>query len=164
VERAAEFTEAARTVGRTVVWPAATAALLAALGVPVDDVTGEDLRAKPGAFVVQPDIADLPALLDLPLTGGEVFLHANGEPLGEFDPRWAVFTDWLTKLGVTLHRIGGTGHATPEHLHEFVERVAPDVVCPIHTFEPARLYPPHAVRRVIPRYGVRYGCDGVTLP
>jgi ribonuclease J len=164
VERAAEFTEAARTVGRTVVWPAATAALLAALGVPVDDVTGEDVRAKPGAFVVQPDIADLPALLDLPLTGGEVFLHANGEPLGEFDPRWAVFTDWLTKLGVTLHRIGGTGHATPEHLHEFVERVAPDVVCPIHTFEPARLYPPHAVRRVIPRYGVRYGCDGVTLP
>jgi ribonuclease J len=57
-----------------------------------------------------------------------VLLHANGEPLGEFDPHWPVFTDWLRYLGVTPHRIGCSGHASPEDLHEFVERVAPGVV------------------------------------
>jgi mRNA degradation ribonuclease J1/J2 len=65
---------------------------------------------------------------------------------------------------LVLHRIGCSGHASPEHLHEFVERVAPGVVCPIHTFEPARLYPPHAIRRVIPAYGVRYAFDGSVSP
>ncbi|HVV22956.1 MAG TPA: MBL fold metallo-hydrolase [Pseudonocardiaceae bacterium] len=205
VERAAEFTDAARAAGRTIVWPAPDAAMLRALGVPavtwgtedplagssidtedplagssidtedplagssidtedplagssIDTVTLADVHGKPEAFVVQPDPADLPALLDLPTA--DVFLHANGEPLGEFDPRWGVFTDWLAHLGIPLERIGGWGHATPEHLHEFVERVAPGVVFPVHTFEPTRLFPPGAVRRVVPRYGVTYGFDG----
>jgi ribonuclease J len=160
VERVAEFIDAARSVGRTIMWPTATGALLARLGVDVDTPTLADVRAKPTSFVVQPDMADLPGLLDLPLSGGEVFLHANGEPLGEFDPRWPVFADWLAELGLVLRRIGSSGHASPEHLHEFVERVAPAVVCPIHTFEPARLFPPHATRRLIPRYGARYAFDG----
>ncbi len=160
VERVTEFVDAARAAGRTIVWPDATARLLRGLGVAVDTVTLEDIRAKPAAFAVQVDVADLPSLLDLPLSGGETLVHANGEPLGEFDPRWGVFTDWLAKIDITLRRIGTTGHATPAHLHEFVERVAPKVVCPIHTYEPARLFPPHAIRRVIPRYGVRYEFDG----
>jgi ribonuclease J len=155
-----EFVAAAKAEVRTIVWPARTRALLAELGVDVADVPLADVRADPAAYIVQIDVADLPGLLDLPLSGGEVLLHANGEPLGEFDPRWPVFADWLAKVGVTPHRIGCGGHATPEHLHDFVERVGPKVVCPIHTFEPARLFPPHAVRRVIPRYGVRYGFDG----
>jgi ribonuclease J len=163
VERVAEFTEAARSAGRTIVWPKRTAAMLSRLGVDVDTVPPEDVLAKPAAFVVQPDPADLPALLDLPLAAGDVFLHANGEPLGEFDPRWPVFSDWLTHLGLTLHRIGASGHASPAHLHEFVERVAPRVVCPIHTFQPTALYPPHAVRRVIPRYGTRYDFAGSSV-
>jgi ribonuclease J len=172
VERVAEFVLAARSAGRTIVWPARVADLLHRLGVAgistwadagvdgVDTVTLADVRAKPGAYVVQPDPAALPELLDLPIAPGDVFLHANGEPLGEFDPRWAVFTDWLAHLGVELRRIGCWGHAGPEHLHEFVERVAPGVVFPIHTFEPTRLYPPHSIRRVVPTYDTRYGFDG----
>ncbi|HEX5120425.1 MAG TPA: MBL fold metallo-hydrolase [Pseudonocardiaceae bacterium] len=160
VERVTEFVAAAKAVGRVIVWPDTTATMLEALGVTVDRPGIADVRADPVGYVVQVNVADLPSLLDLPLTGGEVFVHANGEPLGEFDPRWPVFADWLTALDLTLRRIGTTGHATPEHLHEFVARVAPRVVCPIHTFEPARLFPPHAVRRVIPRYGVRYEFDG----
>jgi ribonuclease J len=160
VERVTEFVAAAEAAGRTIVWPDATARLLRGLGVPVTTATIADVRDKPGAFAVQVDVANLPSLLDLPLTGGEALVHANGEPLGEFDPRWPVFTEWLAKLDVTVRRIGTTGHATPADLHRFVERVAPAVVCPIHTFEPARLFPPHAVRRVIPRYGVRYDFAG----
>lgn len=164
VERVAEFIDTARSVGRTIMWPESTREFLALLGVDVDSPSLADVRAKPASFVVQPDMADLPSLLDLPLSGGEPFLHANGEPLGEFDPRWPVFADWLAKLGLVLHRIGSSGHASPEHLHEFVERVAPRIVCPIHTFEPARLYPPRAIRRVIPRYGTHYAFDGSVSP
>ncbi|HEX4723734.1 MAG TPA: MBL fold metallo-hydrolase [Pseudonocardiaceae bacterium] len=164
VERVVDFVDAARAASRTVVWPAQVADMLRRLGVADittwGDVTLADVRAKPGAFVVQPDPANLPELLDLPLAEGDVFLHANGEPLGDFDPRWPVFADWLAKLGVELRSIGCSGHATPEHLHEFVERVGPRVVFPVHTFDPTRLFPPKAVRRVIPRYGVRYAFDG----
>jgi ribonuclease J len=175
VERVVEFVAAARSVGRTIVWPARVADMLRRLAVAglvtwadagiegVETVTLADVRAKPGAYVVQPDPAVLPDLLDLPIEAGDVFLHANGEPLGEFDPRWPVFTDWLAHLGVELRKIGCWGHASPEHLHEFVERVRPGVVFPIHTFEPTRLYPPHVIRRVIPHYDTRYGFDGQVM-
>ena len=168
VERVVEFMAAARAAGRMVVWPRQTAEFLSGLGV-ADVLTWgagaelAQLHAEPGAFVVAPDVSALPDLLDLPLRPGDVFVHANGEPLGEFDPRWPVFADWLAHLGVELRRIGCWGHASPEDLHRMVERVAPHAVFPIHTFEPTRLYPSGEVRRVIARYGVGYDFAGSPL-
>ena len=164
VERVAELIEAAADLGRTIVWQPGVAGLLRDLGVNATTWSGElslaDVHAKPGGFVVAPDTDDLPTFLDLPLRPGDVFIHANGEPLGEFDPRWAVFTDWLTHFGVEFHKIGCWGHALPDQVHDMVERVAPKVVFPIHTFEPTRLAPPIGVRRVVAAYRTSYALDG----
>ena len=164
LERVADLTEAAANLGRTIVWQPGVAGFLRELGVAAsgwsDELTLADVQAKPGAFVVVPEADDLPALLDLPLRPGDPFIHANGEPLGEFDPRWPVFTDWLAHFGVELHKIGCWGHALPDQVHAMVERIAPKVVFPIHTFEPTRLTPPIGVRRVVAAYDTSYALDG----
>ncbi|GAA5191253.1 MBL fold metallo-hydrolase [Rugosimonospora acidiphila] len=164
VERAAEFMALARDHGRVLVWPVPVARFLRGYGLPDvsswDTVTLSDIRADPKRYVVHPAPYDFASLLDLPTDDETVFLHANGEPLGPFDPRWTLLTDWLTQLRVPLRTIGCSGHAAPDDLHAMVERIRPRVVFPIHTTEPTRLHPPIGVRRVVARYGVRYGFDG----
>jgi ribonuclease J len=170
VERVREFLALAKDAGRTVVWPEATAAFLTGLGLPdlvrAGDERAAGLGADPAGYVVVHDPADLPALLDLPVGDGHpdaVFVHANGEPLGPFEPRWAPFVDWLEALGIPLRQIGCSGHATQDDLHTMVERVHPRALFPIHTTSPARLHPPIGTTRVIAEYGRSYGMDGRVL-
>ncbi|GAA4181758.1 MBL fold metallo-hydrolase [Gryllotalpicola koreensis] len=182
--RAARFAEAAREAGRTLVWPGRVAALFARLGCGdvvtwdasrpqasdhleaiaraeadgfrFSTVSLDAVRAEPGRYVVMPDPHDLPSLLDLPLVPGDMLLHSNGQPLGDFDTWWRPFTAWLGQLGVELRSAGSGGHASADDLHAMVERIAPRVVFPIHTFSPRRLQVPSGVRRVIAEYGVKY--------
>ena len=172
LERIADLSSAAAQAGRTILWPAPLAQALRALGIADatslatgahDGVELAAVHAKPAAYIVQPDPADLPGLLDLPLRPGDAFVHAGGEPLGEFDPRWRVFRDWLACLHVELHEIGSGGHASPDELHAMVERIRPGVVFPVHTFEPARLSPALGIQRVVARYGKRYSFSGSVI-
>ncbi|MFC4244276.1 MBL fold metallo-hydrolase [Gryllotalpicola reticulitermitis] len=186
--RALQFRYAASRAGRTLVWSGQIAALFARLGwsdvVTWDEsrpqasahlkaiaaaradgfqlttVSLNDVHAQPDRFVVMPDPHDLPSLLDLPIVPGDVLLHSNGQPLGEFDAWWRPFTAWLDRLGVELRFLGSSGHASADDLHAMIERIAPRVVFPIHTFSPRRLQVPTGVRRVIAEYGVRYSLDG----
>jgi ribonuclease J len=167
IERVRELTALAGEAGRTVLWAERIAAFLRAYGLPdvrsLGEQEAEALAAAPKEFVVVPDPDELPALLDLPLGPGRpesLFVHANGEPLGPFEPRWAPFQDWLRALGVPLRQIGCSGHASQDDLHALVERVRPLVLFPIHTTAPARLHPLLGTRRVIAEYGVGYGMNG----
>lgn len=147
--------------GRTIAWPAATAAFLRAAGL--DGVVTADLaavRADPGGFVVQLDPGDLPSMLDLPAGPGSAMLHANGEPLGPFDPRWSLYTDWLRFRGLPLVQIGCSGHAYQDDLHEMLYRIRPRVVVPIHTISPYRLHPVGGPRRLIAGYAQSYNFNG----
>ena len=191
LDRAQRFIAEAARAGRTLVWPGRVAALFARLGLEgvvtwdasrqqspehaesvalaraegfaVASASLDDVHAEPGRFVVMPDPHDLPSLLDLPLEAGDVLLHSNGQPLGDFDTWWQPFRAWLDKLGVELRFAGSSGHATLDDLHEMVARIAPRTVFPIHTFSPRRLTVPQGVRRVIADYGVRYGFEGTAL-
>ncbi|WP_022882247.1 MBL fold metallo-hydrolase [Gryllotalpicola ginsengisoli] len=184
VERAQRFIETAAAHRRTLVWPGRVAALFARLGVKGVAGWGESrnepsvhtnalaraeadgfavqrvdlgaVHAQPDAFVVMPDPHDLPSLLDLPVGPGTVLLHANGQPLGDFDVWWAPFTAWLAKLGIELRMAGAGGHASSDALHAMVETIAPRVVFPIHTFSPRRLQVPRGTRRIVAEYGVKY--------
>ena len=167
LERVAEFTEAALVAGRRIVWADRVAAFLASAGVEAPLAFGEvglaGLREAPGEFVYQPDLGDLrdvPALADLPLGPRTVWLHANGEPLGPFESRWALFTEWLAALGVPLRRIGSFGHATADDLHRLVHRVDPRIVVPIHTQAPHSLHPVGRTRRVVPTFATSYDFAG----
>jgi ribonuclease J len=147
--------------GRVIAWPAQVAAFLRAAGV--DDVVPIDLaevRANPGGFVVQLDAGDLPFLLELPVGPASAMLHANGEPLGPFDPRWALYTDWLRHRGLQLVSIGCSGHASQDDLHEMLYRIRPRVVVPIHTRSPYRLHPVGGPYRLIADYARSYDFNG----
>ena len=121
------------------------------------------MREAPGSYVVQFDADDIPALLDLPLGPASVFVHANGEPLGPFEPRWQLFVDWLGKLGVPLRRIGCSGHAYQDDLHEFVRMINPRVLVPIHTFSPYRVHPTGSTARLVVDYAQAYDFSGRPL-
>ena len=170
LERVRAFLGIAGAAGRRIVWPEPTAAFLRLLGVadvlsPVE-APWTDIHAAPAEYVVVPDPNDLPSLLDLPVGEGcptSVFVHANGEPLGPFEPRWEPFTDWLSALGIRLRQIGCSGHASQDHLHTMLERMRPATVFPIHTTAPTRLHPPTGTRRVIAEYATRYNFAGGAL-
>lgn len=170
LDRVRAFLGIAAAAGRRVVWPGPTAAFLRLLGVEdvlaADEVPWEDVHAAPAEYVVLPDPDDLPSLLDLPVGEGcpaSVFVHANGEPLGPFEPRWEPFTDWLSALGIQLRQIGCSGHASQDHLHTMLERMRPHTVFPIHTTAPSRLHPPTGTSRVVARYATRYDFAGGAL-
>ena len=44
-----------------------------------------------------------------PLGPASAMLHANGEPLGPFDPRWPLYTGWLAQCGLPLRLTGCSG-------------------------------------------------------
>jgi ribonuclease J len=172
LERVGAFLGLAAAAGRSVLWPAPVADFLRLAGVPKQtslevlsaaDVPLSDVHAAPSAYVVAPDPDDLPSLLDLPVGDGfpaSVLVHANGEPLGPFEPRWEPFTDWLAALDIELRQIGCSGHADQDQLHHMLERMRPRVVFPIHTTAPARLHPPLGMARTVAAYGRRYDFRG----
>jgi ribonuclease J len=167
LERVAEFVEVAGAAGRRILWGDPVAAFLRQLGVAgvvaYSEVGLQEVQADPGAFVYQPDLRDLrgiPDLADLPVGDRTVWLHANGEPLGPFESRWALFMEWLDVLGIPLRRIGSFGHATADDLHTLVHRVAPRTVVPIHTDAPERLHPVGGPARLLPVLAQRYDLGG----
>lgn len=166
LERVEAFLDIAREAGRTIVWPEATAGFLRAYGVsggPVvaaEDVAIDDLRAQPQSFVLQTEVSRLPDLFDLKLRPGSIYLHANGEPLGPYDPDWDLLQDWLHTLQVPFVSIGTGGHATPDALQEIVDRVGAGVLFPLHTTAPHRLLPAPGCRRLLPAYARTYGLRG----
>lgn len=167
LERVRAFTAIARAAGRRIVWPEGIAAFLAAAGIEdapsAAEVGPAEIAAAPGAYVVQLDANDLPGMLDLPFGPGSVFVHANGEPLGPFEPRWQLFTDWLARLGLPLRRIGCSGHAYQDDLHEFVRTINPKVLIPIHTFSPYRVHPTGSTARLVVDYARAYDFAGRPL-
>jgi len=166
-DRVRDFTAIAEAAGRQVLWPDRTAAFLRAAGfdgaLSVGEAGLDAVREAPGRYVVQLDADDIPSFLDMPFGPNSVFVHANGEPLGPFEPRWQLFVDWLAKLGVPLRRIGCSGHAYQDDLHEFVRMINPKVLIPIHTFSPYRVHPTGSTSRLVVDYARAYDFAGRPL-
>jgi ribonuclease J len=160
LDRVRALTAIAAQFGRIILWPEPTAVFLRAAGIDAATADLSAIRDNPGTYVVQVDPGDLPSLLDLPLGAGSAVLHANGEPLGPFDPRWRLFTDWITHCGLALRQIGCSGHAYPDHLHEMVYRIRPKIVVPIHTRSPHGLHPVGGPARVVVGHAQRYDFTG----
>lgn len=159
IERLESFLSLAKEAGRVILWPEPHATFLRNMDIPdvvrLDDVPLADIQADPRRFVVQIAVRDIPSLLDLPSGPGSVFLHANGEPLGAFDPDWDALHDWVKFTHTPFWPIGTGGHASPDDLNRLVEVVAPDILFPLHSMEPDRLIPPPGTVRWLPQRGGR---------
>jgi ribonuclease J len=160
VERVEAFLAVARARGRRILWPEQMARFLTEWGLTGIESyrpdLASDVRAAPSHFVLQVATERLTDLLELGCGPGACFVHANGEPLGPFQPTWEVLQNWLGHLHVPFRSIGTSGHAFVDDLHQIVATVAPTTVYPIHTADPYHLQPPPGTTRIIPCYGKTY--------
>ncbi len=160
LERVVAFVAAAGAAGRTMVWPRRLAHFFRSIGLASirawgEDISLDEIARRPAQFVVDLESADWPVMLDLPVGPASVFLHANGEPLGPFDPRWEVLQEWLKFTHTPFWPIGTGGHASPDDLRWMVESVRPDIVFPLHSQAPERLMTPPGTLCWLPQRGGR---------
>lgn len=103
----------------------------------VETVSIEAIHQRPQAFFLQNSMKNLELLADFP---GSLYLHSNGEPLGDYDPRYQVMLDFLAEAKISFQSFGASGHATKETLLEIAKVVDAELTIPWHTFSPQSFY------------------------
>lgn len=128
----------------------------AAAGAPVVDAAA--VADSQDRWLLQLSYPHLGELVDLRPAPGSLCLHANGEPLGPYDPAWNCYQRWLQRFGVAHVPLGCSGHATPADLQRIAAAIAPAVVAPIHSLYPEGLELP-GTPRLLPAYGETWRLD-----
>lgn len=86
------------------------------------------------------------------LQGGGLYVHSDAQPLGDFDPQYAIFLNLLEELQVSFVRLSLSGHAFEEDLNEIIRMIEPKLLVPIHTLKPEKLENPYG-KRILPNRG-----------
>ncbi|MCC5889736.1 MAG: MBL fold metallo-hydrolase [Alkalibacterium sp.] len=156
VERLKQIDEVVLQSRRTMVWEEAYAAVLdefypgykwtvledtcsgsSGLESSADYVSIETIRQDPENFVLQNSLKNIDFLKGF---GEGLYLHSNGEPLGDYDPRYQILLDFLEDEGLTFIPFGASGHATKEDLLKVAKTVSAELTVPWHTFSPEAFY------------------------
>lgn len=138
IERLFSLQMMAHKMGRELVWDHEFATILknqAAKHVHeiAVDVSWSEIEQKPNKYVVQNSFNDLN---DLNKMNSFVYLHMNGEPLGDYDDRYAILEDYLTARNIPLQLMGASGHATETDLLKIAVAVNAKLTVPWHSFKP----------------------------
>lgn len=91
-----------------------------------------------------------------------VYLHMNGEPLGDYDPRYEVLMNKLEKHNFEFVDCSVSGHASKADILNVAEGMAPKVTVPWHTFEPekqAESLQARGLKTLLPVLGETYLLD-----
>lgn len=86
------------------------------------------------------------------LQGGGLYIHSDAQPLGDFDPQYAVFLQLLEEKQIEFVRLSLSGHAFPEDLETIIDKIQPKLLVPIHTLKPEKLENPYG-ERILPKRG-----------
>ncbi|MCL6636461.1 MAG: hypothetical protein K6T26_00820 [Alicyclobacillus sp.] len=119
----------------------------------------QQLHGQERAWVVELPYERLTAWVDIRPADGGLYIHADANPGGPFDPAWANLLHWLDVFGVRLIRLSASGHATPSDLQALLTVVQPRWLVPVHTLAPAALGAPH-IRRLLVQPGQVYTASG----
>jgi ribonuclease J len=183
-QRLTAFAEAAKATGRTLVADARSAYIYEKFGGDVTsfaiyggssdtwtDLTERWVKER-GLQVIQPTelcgheyqyVLEMPYhrlvdFIDIDVKAGGYYIHSNGAPLGNYDPRWDNFMFWLDKFGLRMTRVGSPGHASRGDLLTLIEAIQPRVVMPIHSFHP-EMIGVTTINRILPEYGKVYTAE-----
>lgn len=113
--------------------------------------SARDIWANPAGYMLQNSYPHILELLSLP-SQGAAYLHADGTPIGEFDPAYANLRRIVQRAGfeyVTFFCENYFGHGYPCQVKYFVDEVDPHVLIPCHSYNPERLLPNHG-RQLLP--------------
>ena len=69
-----------------------------------------------------------------------LYIHSDGEPLGEYDPLYKPFMEKLEENNIKVKFIETSGHATTRDLTYILEKINPKIVTIIHSFRPEVVY------------------------
>lgn len=111
-------------------------------------VTLADIWAEPGRYMLQNTYPNIMELFSLP-NENAVYLHADGIPIGAFDPAYGNMRSIVERTGfayVTFFCENYFGHGYPQQVKWFVDQVNPKVLIPCHSYNPERLLPKDGVQ------------------
>lgn len=111
-------------------------------------VTVQEITANPAGYLLQNSYPHIMELFSLPCLDG-VYIHAEGIPIGAFDPKYNNMRNMVQKAGfqyVTFFCDNFFGHAYPCQAKYFVDQVDPKVLIPCHSYNPERLLPNHGTQ------------------
>jgi len=111
-------------------------------------VTLEDVCKNPRGYMLQNSYEHIMELFSLPHAQG-VYLHADGIPIGAFDPAYANMKRIVDMAGfayMTCFCENYFGHGYPQQVKYFVDTVNPKVLIPCHSYNPERLLPKDGVQ------------------
>lgn len=139
VERMLTLNQIALTNHHPILWEPQFAAIMHAFApaATIHTITEDnlnELKQVPGRFVLQNTFDHLDRLADLPHP--TIYLHSNGEPLGDYDPRFAVLKEKIADWDIELQFMSATGHARKEDLIKLADLVHAQIIVPWHTFHP----------------------------
>lgn len=119
-----------------------------------EHVEAKDMNANPAGYFVQTTYENSLELLDWNVENG-AYIHANGTPLGDYDPAYHNLLKLLKYIGLERFVVGTGGHAMPQHLKYVLEKLDPKILVPLHSFHPERLVPDNG-RLLLPEYNATY--------
>ncbi|UOE94459.1 MBL fold metallo-hydrolase [Alkalihalobacillus sp. LMS39] len=124
-------------------------------------ITACEINKEPDKFMLENSYPYILDLLDIQLDSA-YYIHANGIPLGSFDPAYYNLLRFLERYGVEFHSLNISGHAYPEDLVSVVEQLKPNYMIPWHSYHP-ELLSVNEIKTILPRYGVCYELDNHML-
>jgi ribonuclease J len=120
-------------------------------------VTRQEICSQPAKYMLQNSYRHILELFGLPRDGG-VYLHADGIPIGDFDPAYANMRRIVDRAGfkyVTFFQKNYFGHGYPCQVKYFVDEINPRVLIPCHSYNPERLLPKDG-RQLLPELNRTY--------
>jgi ribonuclease J len=104
-------------------------------------------------YVAQISFENLSALSELP---NALYLHMNGEPLGDYDPRYQIMMTVLENYGAEFKYMGASGHAEKEDLVKIAKLINAVTTVPWHSFKPeieAKAFKENGINIYLPSEG-----------
>jgi ribonuclease J len=124
--------------------------------LPYSTITIENIVEQKSKYTMFVSFNQLPQMIEFERMGDcskrSYYFHGD-HPV---KPDHPVLSRWLEELNISLNRCGNGGHPLPEEISDFVEKINPKVVIPIHSWYPdlldtrgVKAYYPHRGETVV---------------
>jgi len=120
-----------------------------------------EVQAHPERYVLQLSYAHLLETLDFS-PDGSLYIHADGAPLGAYDPGFQKLQDFLAERGIAYLHLSCGGHASPAHLKYLLTQIAPKTLIPLHSLAPEKVRIEGSAQ-FLPEAGKIYRLEGGSL-
>ncbi len=115
-------------------------------------ISQKELLNNPNKYVLQLNYVNIYELIDLACVVTR-FVHIDGTPLGDYDPSFNKMHTLLSHLEIPYEYKGTGGHIKPYYLREFIDKIEPKTLIPLHSFRPEQVVSEKAGEIFLPEFG-----------